>query len=465
MILVYAKCSFSVNYVEKSLRMFSSIAKSFKMGSDKNKPAVYLTSPHISNAPPLDGFEVVCMTDELPSPKGFYPFMLKSTIPITLVKTPSKIYALSDICPHKEANFSNGDVDIEDSVAFITCPRHRKKFASGNKPGVNFDCSSGALLRPLEGDLDETWKLDTYEVFVSSEQFVYVSKTPVSDRNGNNISTSKRESGLDDNLVWRNGIITDIKQVSSDSFIYSIKVNHFKDLIVGSFLHSWHVSLRLPDHPTLSREYTPLSVFSEFSSAGVLDILIKIYPNGKFTSKLRSLRVGDKLEVSQCVPTVETPSLRLSSRSIIQVEDASSASSILLIGGGTGITPLLQIAEWALEHSTLNVFLFLSFRSTLDWLCIDQVKQLARKGVACHITLSQDNQATETDLLASENVSILNGRLRAETFENRVPKSSDVYRVIVSGPAGMFADMKDALLSCWKGHTTPSDELFTELEA
>jgi cytochrome-b5 reductase len=81
------------------------------------------------------------------------------------------------------------------------------------------------------------------------------------------------------------------------------------------------------------RPYTPL----DGESVGFSELLIKKYPDGKLTPHLHSLKPGDKISVKG--PISKFP------------YQANSKKHIGLIAGGSGITPMLQVADAILSNA------------------------------------------------------------------------------------------------------------------
>jgi NAD(P)H-flavin reductase len=93
----------------------------------------------------------------------------------------------------------------------------------------------------------------------------------------------------------------------------------------------------------VSRDYTPVSGVSEWRR-GVLDLLIKVYPDGELTSRLPPMQLGTVVHVSGPEPTITPASL-----SMVPDRPASGEPlSVAMVVGGTGIAPALQLLRRAL---------------------------------------------------------------------------------------------------------------------
>ncbi|KAK4495511.1 hypothetical protein PRZ48_013843 [Zasmidium cellare] len=84
------------------------------------------------------------------------------------------------------------------------------------------------------------------------------------------------------------------------------------------------------------RPYTPIS---DPDQRGVLQLLVKQYPNGRASTHMHSLLPGDTLSIRGPIPgyTWTTP---------------KEPRSVLLVAGGAGITPIYSLAKGILSTST-----------------------------------------------------------------------------------------------------------------
>ena len=85
------------------------------------------------------------------------------------------------------------------------------------------------------------------------------------------------------------------------------------------------------------RPYTPVT---DDATLGSVDFVIKVYPTGRVTPVLDSLKVGDSV-------SAKGPKGRFVYRS-------NMAEEVGLVAGGTGITPMFAVAMAALRDSPLN---------------------------------------------------------------------------------------------------------------
>lgn len=134
-----------------------------------------------------------------------------------------------------------------------------------------------------------------------------------------------------------------------------------------------HISIRYIDDngKQIIRQYTPVT--TQFHN-NYLDLGIKLYPNGAMSQYLRYLPVGSKIQI-------KGPSGRLQYKynSIFTIRkfDKQSKSfklhtynikNLVLIAGGSGISPILQVLKATYEENniSMNINLFYGASSEYD---------------------------------------------------------------------------------------------------
>lgn len=97
----------------------------------------------------------------------------------------------------------------------------------------------------------------------------------------------------------------------------------------------WHVDVMatLANGVDVARTYTPLSSAKEYQS-GILELAIKVYPQGQLTPLLANLCPGGLLKVSPPAQTLEP----------------SAYTGVLVVAGGSAATVALQICESVLRR-------------------------------------------------------------------------------------------------------------------
>jgi len=486
------------------------------------------------DAPAMDGFTCVGRLGDVLPGRGLAKAVVgPAATPVVLVNDGSgHVHALYGICPHKYAEMQLGD--IEDAAGpdagagsgggiAVKCPRHRKKFNGG----LNFRVADGSswVKQPCIGTYEPTWCLPVFDVRLQAaavggggtgEVLVYVSNAPVRGTlpppppppgaDGEGDGDGKADGGAgkkgkgngkgddvgagvgaapvavahrhndaaDASVAWIAATITAVEPVSADSSIYTLRCA-FPSAAASADPWSWHVSLRLPGDVYLSREYTPLSPLDEWRTGGVIRLLIKHYALGKLTSRLRALDVGALVEVSPPETTLVTPALLPPSEvAAAGTHPFPPGAPVLLVAGGTGVTPILQLARWAVaSHAPASggaghalphppVCIAVSQHTPLDQLAASELMSLAHSHpatvrllrlftradvpVASRPIVEPVGAATgEVGWVAHQRLS--GAVLTAWHAAMGLPSSGAARygRVVVSGPRGMFVDVSTAV--------------------
>jgi len=103
-----------------------------------------------------------------------------------------------------------------------------------------------------------------------------------------------------------------------------------------------HIYLRYHDkeNKPISRPYTPIS---SDDNLGYFDLLIKIYPQGKMGQHLKSMNVGESIEVRGPAGHVYYKGNGLFEITRKNGKQVVHVKHVGMIAGGSGITPMLQI--------------------------------------------------------------------------------------------------------------------------
>ena len=210
------------------------------------------------------------------------------------------------------------------------------------------------------------------------------------------------------------------------------------DVAIDSIAPVWHVDLaaELGDR-TVSRAYTPVSTAQDFAN-GVLDLLIKVYPNGVMTQHLASLKVGECIAVAKPISTLDIGFL---------------AEGVVVIAGGSAVTLAMQVCEIVLNlEEPPEVHLLLCNKTVDDALFAERFEQLLETHPLFHVThcISREKPHKAGRALWKQdrlNVAILRG----------LPQQ---LKTIVSGPPGLCRAAYDALWALNRlGNTLFLDEL------
>lgn len=182
----------------------------------------------------------------------------------------------------------------------------------------------------------------------------------------------------------------------------------------------WHVDfLREQDSgQELKRAYTPLSNFDAYRK-GVLEFMIKVYPDGQMTQQLASLEAGSRLLVS---PPTST-------------ENLEGFRELVMIAGGSAVTVAIQICEDALRRNPadVSVDLFLCNHLVEDVLYQDVFDGLLTRYPAFRLTHCISGAISEKRPGTNSRTIWHQGRVTKEVVKIEKPGT----RCIVSGPRGL----------------------------
>ncbi|EGU77406.1 hypothetical protein FOXB_12086 [Fusarium oxysporum f. sp. conglutinans Fo5176] len=187
-----------------------------------------------------------------------------------------------------------------------------------------------------------------------------------------------------------------------------------------------HVTIKADvDGESVARSYTPVSNNSDL---GVLELVIKAYPDGKLTSKyLAKLEVGDEV-------------LFRGPKGAMKYQP-NLCKKIGMIAGGTGITPMFQVIRAICEHDrdTTEISLIYANRTEQDILLREELDRFARrypKNFKVHYMLDQPPANWEFG----------SGYVTRELMKEKLPSPSAESRVFLCGPPGMVNASKKALV-------------------
>jgi len=162
---------------------------------------------------------------------------------------------------------------------------------------------------------------------------------------------------------WRQFPLISKEQISPNTAIYRFKLpspSMRLGLPIGQ-----HVSIkaRIGDKD-VQRSYTPVSSDDDL---GILDLLVKTYPQGNISKVFAELKLGDQI-------TLKGPKGQFKYL-------PNMVRELGMIAGGTGITPMLQVIKGILKNAqdkTKVKFIFANVNAE-DILLKDQLDELAAK--------------------------------------------------------------------------------------
>lgn len=201
-----------------------------------------------------------------------------------------------------------------------------------------------------------------------------------------------------------------------------------------------HISVRADINGIkVIRAYTPTS---KPDQGGFFDILVKSYEFGKLSSYLHTLKVGDSIEVRGPVGRFKY--------------EKNMYKCIGLVGGGTGLTPCLQVIRCVLDgpsDDNTNFVLFFQNRYENDILLRKEL-DLLQSGHPERLTifyfLSNSNTTQEFGKLNPQEI---RGYISQDMI-NQYMSPDKCPLVCICGPSGFNESMKNLLENC--NHTEKS---------
>jgi len=191
-----------------------------------------------------------------------------------------------------------------------------------------------------------------------------------------------------------------------------------------------HITIRgtVDDH-SVTRSYTPISNNRDL---GRLELLIRIYPDGKLGNYLKALQPGDRVEI-------RGPKGAMRYRKGMSKE-------LGLVGGGTGITPLFQIIRAVCEDKTDNTKLRLLYanRSEADIMLrkrLDAFAEASNGQFEVHYMLDKPPAGWQYGT----------GHIDKDVLKQKMPEVSEHNKVLLCGPPGLVNATKNNLVELgWK---------------
>ena len=188
-----------------------------------------------------------------------------------------------------------------------------------------------------------------------------------------------------------------------------------------------HVAIKASvANESVSRSYTPVS---NNSDRGTLELLIKVYPDGKLTNGyLAKLNVGDEV-------------LFRGPKGAMRYHP-DLCKKIGMVAGGTGITPMFQLIRAICEDSrdTTEVSLIYANRTEEDILLRNELDRFARqypKNFKVYYLLDKPPAKWEFG----------SGYVTAGLMQERLPGPGSDAKVMLCGPPGMVNAAKKSLVS------------------
>ncbi|KXJ89361.1 hypothetical protein Micbo1qcDRAFT_137206 [Microdochium bolleyi] len=193
---------------------------------------------------------------------------------------------------------------------------------------------------------------------------------------------------------------------------------------------------------TVTRSYTPVSNNSDL---GILELVVRIYPDGKLTGKyLAHLSVGDEVSFRGPKGAMRFPTGRS--------DTTQPPKQLGMIAGGTGITPMFQLIRAVCEdpRDTTQISLIYANRSAGDILLREELDTYARRhprNLKVYYVVNSAPAAAENGGKEWEGgVGFVTGAMMKERLAPAVGEGESRSRVMLCGPPGMVNAAKTALV-------------------
>lgn len=215
-----------------------------------------------------------------------------------------------------------------------------------------------------------------------------------------------------------------------------------------------HVRVRVPDAGAASgegkpfREYTPVS---SLSASGFFDLAVKLVPEGAVSPALCKVSEGDVLEISG--PRGE---LKYTHGIATWGGRARQASCLCLAGAGSGVTPILQLAQAVATDAEdkTPVHIIVSHRTEQAAMLNRELSALAMQHANVHLhivtTSASDSPASQEEAASSalshSRISRASGaRITTATLSEHWPKPDAKAVCMWCGPPAFNVFMDDAV--------------------
>ncbi|KAJ5786510.1 Cytochrome b5 [Penicillium pulvis] len=228
--------------------------------------------------------------------------------------------------------------------------------------------------------------------------------------------------------TWRNFPLVRKDTVSPNVYRFVFGLPQ-KDDILG-LPTGQHIALRATiNGESVSRSYTPVSNNTDL---GRIELLVKVYPQGKMTKYLESMKIGDMIEIRGPKGAMQYTT--------------SYAKHIGMIAGGTGITPMYQLIRAICDDETDSTQISLLYASNTeeDILLRHELDTFAKKypkKFQVQYVLSQ----------AAEGWKGHQGFVSQDLIQKYLAPADQSSKVLLCGPPPMINAMKKVLAGLgWK---------------
>jgi len=203
-----------------------------------------------------------------------------------------------------------------------------------------------------------------------------------------------------------------------------------------------HLLLRFFDEESkpVSRPYTPVSSDED---RGYFDLLIKLYPQGRMSQRLQSMQIGETIDVRGPQGSLEYKGVgefHINKKGALTVRRATSVG---MIAGGSGITPMLQLLRHVCRndcaHDLTHFHLLFANVTESDILLRSELESMRERRSRTQIHYSLDKPP--------EGWTGHTGFVTAELIKQRLPGPGPDTLILLCGPKPMVDAMERNLLT------------------
>ena len=349
-------------------------------------------------------------------------------------------------------------IDVEEGKTYAWCPCGYSKnqpFCDGNHKHTNrqYEGLEGyEPFRPLRWTAEESKKV----FFCQCKQ---TKNPPYCDGSHNQIPDAMTQELPTEWIAFET---VDVKEESHDTKRFRFRVKDCKNDLAklrslklkdGQTFH-FSVRVEMPDGNLATRPYTP--TYFDFER-GEGEFVIKRYDDGKVTPTLTDKQVGDVLDIRGPLPgeflfqhaqDQEARLLLIAAGTYIIVRECHITHSYNILETGTGVTPILQLANSASEDERTFCVVCVTQKSEQDMLCREELKELHKnKDVPVVHVLNSDDSVEYDD----ENEIIHEGMMITQDVVEGLHMDEPVHevdRAVICGPPLFNRAMIEYLKEC-----------------
>lgn len=230
---------------------------------------------------------------------------------------------------------------------------------------------------------------------------------------------------LNSKTSWNFGLkVTAFEKVNHDSVVIKLGPVADEDVALELATGQHLLVCATINGEKVARPYTPIGMTKD-----TVTLLVKVYDDGQMSKYLGGVSVGDIVNIRGPSGTFTYNGCGTFAK---MDTDLAPVKNLCLVGGGSGITPLWQIAQAILSNANdhTQVSLIYANKAEEDILLKKEIDAAAAKhdNFTVSYTVSTSSDGWEGNV----------GRIT----ENMLPKSSTVDMVLLCGPSGMLTACK-----------------------